>query len=384
MIIASNTPIADSLEPCRPGERCSCLAGKRGFMADLNEQQSGAIVHGAGALPSVHVNSWNLELKDGENFLGDRASKRAFMTLLGEWRDRFIKTGVDPFGDIPTKELSRKTVDRHLLEGDPRTAGLILSAVEDYAGELAVVLKRFLKVKEWAGTQRIAIGGGMRQSRYGELAVGRTEAILRADGLNVELRPIFHHPDEAALIGAAHLAPAWIFKGHSALIGVDIGGTNMRAGIVKLNHDKDPTLAEACVWKSDLWRHADDKPTRNEAIEKLARMIKKLVAAAEKKELDLAPFIGIGVPGVIREDGSIAKGSQNLPGNWEAKGFLLGERIAEAIPQIGGHDTMVLLHNDAVLQGLSEIPGMTDVEKWGVITIGTGLGNARFTMRSKD
>ena len=37
-----------------------------------------------------------------------------------------------------------------------------------------------------------------------------------------------------------------------------------------------------------------------------------------------------------------------------------------------------MLHNDAVVQGLSEVPFMTDVSVWGVLTIGTGLGNALF------
>ena len=39
------------------------------------------------------------------------------------------------------------------------------------------------------------------------------------------------------------------------------------------------------------------------------------------------------------------------------------------------------MHNDAVVQGLSEVPNMKDVSHWGVMTIGTGLGNARFTNR---
>jgi hypothetical protein len=30
------------------------------------------------------------------------------------------------------------------------------------------------------------------------------------------------------------------------------------------------------------------------------------------------------------------------------------------------------------------VPFMQDVERWGVLTIGTGLGNARFTNRRKD
>jgi hypothetical protein len=40
-----------------------------------------------------------------------------------------------------------------------------------------------------------------------------------------------------------------------------------------------------------------------------------------------------------------------------------------------------VLHNDAVVQGLSEIPFMQDVAHWGILTIGTGLGNARFSNR---
>jgi hypothetical protein len=42
------------------------------------------------------------------------------------------------------------------------------------------------------------------------------------------------------------------------------------------------------------------------------------------------------------------------------------------------------MHNDAVVQGLSEVPFMQDVQHWAVLTIGTGLGNARFTNRTES
>jgi hypothetical protein len=42
------------------------------------------------------------------------------------------------------------------------------------------------------------------------------------------------------------------------------------------------------------------------------------------------------------------------------------------------------MHNDAIVQGLSEVPFMRDVARWGVLTMGTGLGNARFTNRKAD
>ena len=53
------------------------------------------------------------------------------------------------------------------------------------------------------------------------------------------------------------------------------------------------------------------------------------------------------------------------------------------MPEIGEHETEVVMHNDAVIQGLSEMPGMQDVESWAVLTIGTGLGNASYRNRAK-
>jgi hypothetical protein len=44
---------------------------------------------------------------------------------------------------------------------------------------------------------------------------------------------------------------------------------------------------------------------------------------------------------------------------------------------------LILVHNDAVLQGLSQVPRMLDVTRWGILTIGTGVGNARFTNNSR-
>jgi predicted NBD/HSP70 family sugar kinase len=119
-------------------------------------------------------------------------------------------------------------------------------------------------------------------------------------------------------------------------------------------------------------------------VKRLVKMLNGLIELADAEGLKLAPFIGIACPGVIDEDGSIEKGAQNLPGNWESSKFNLPASLVEAIPEISGHDTAVLMHNDGVVQGLSEVPFMQDVERWGVLTIGTGLGNARFTNRKKE
>jgi predicted NBD/HSP70 family sugar kinase len=353
-------------------------------MADDNNTVPALGAHGAAKLPAVEVDSYNIELKDDDGFVGDRASKKAFHAILDKWRKPLRKQGSDPFGETASSDISRKKLDAALAGGDPDAAGLVHGVIEDFAQALASVTRRFLRAKGWKDTERIAMGGGMRERQIGELAIGRAGVLLKADGIKIDLKPIHNHPDDAGLIGAAQLAPPWIFHGHDGILAVDIGGTNIRAGVVALNRKKAPNLAKAAVWKKELWRHADDKPKREEAIDELAGMLEKLINAAKKDGPGLAPFIGIGCPGKIEPDGSIDRGAQNLPGNWESNRFNLPGRLMEAIPRIGDHETMILVHNDAVVQGLSEVPFMQDVERWGVLTIGTGLGNARFTNRGGE
>ncbi|BEV45432.1 ROK family protein [Afipia carboxidovorans] len=340
--------------------------------------------HGAARLPSVEVDSYNIELKDEDGFLGDRASKGAFQDILEAWRKPLKKSGDDPFGGKTSDELGKKKLDEILVGDDIEAAAVVHSAIEEFAQELAFVTRRFLKSKAWDKTEAIVVGGGFRQSRLGELAIARTDIILKAEGLKVQMVPIRFDPDEAGLIGCAHLAPSWIFEGFDSLLAVDIGGSNIRCGVVETLQKKAPDLSKARVWAFDLWRHAEDEPTRESAIKKLIKMLKDLIARADTEGLRLAPFIGVSCPGVIDADGSIEKGAQNLPGNWESSRFNLPEILAEEIPLIGDHDTVVLMHNDGVVQGLSEIPFMQDYKRWGILTIGTGLGNARFTMRANE
>ena len=340
------------------------------------------LAHGAEQLSLVIVDAYNAELRSSEGFVGDRASKRAFIAIIDDWRERVSKAGEDPFGDTPTAEISKKQLDKVMSQGDAEAAGIIQGAIEEFAQEFAQVIRRFLRLKNWKDVQRIAVGGGLRQSRIGELAIGRTAVILKASGVEIELKPILHESDHAGLIGSVQLLPSWILAGHDSILAVDIGGSNIRVGIVELNAKKKPDFSEAAVGRFELWRHVEDGPAREDAVERLIEMLLDLIKRAEKDELKLAPFIGIGCPGVIRADGTIDRGGQNLPGNWEVKSFNLPHLLREAIPKIGDHETLIVMHNDAVVQGLSEVPFMRDVEHWGVMTIGTGLGNACFTNRA--
>src|SRR3954454_12436954 len=153
--------------------------------------------HGALRLPSVEVDSYNVELKDDEGFIGDRASKGAFRQIIENWRSELRKIGADPLGQDASEELSKKKLDEILARGDTEAAGVIHGAIEDFSQEFALVIRRFLKLKEWKGTERLVIGGGFRGSRVGELVIGRSAVLLKADKVNVELIPIHNDPDEA-------------------------------------------------------------------------------------------------------------------------------------------------------------------------------------------
>lgn len=304
------------------------------------------MAHGGGTLAAVTVDAYNAELRDDEGFIGDRAGNRAFRSLLDDVRERLSAAGHDPPGSGSTDKITKGRMDKLLVEGDPEAAGVIHTAVEEFAQEFAAVIRRFMKLERWQGTQRIVVGGGLRGSRVGELAVGRAAVLLHGDG--VELTPIQHDPDEAGLIGGAHLAPSWIFAGHDSILAMDIGGTSMRVGTVALNLKRTPDLSRAEVVNSEQWRHRDEKPPRDAAVDRIVAMLQGQIKRAGKEGLNLAPFIAIGCSGLIAADGQIELGGQNLPGNWQHEHFNPPERLRQAIPRIGEHETQVAMHNDAV------------------------------------
>ena len=96
-----------------------------------------AVVHGGTELPAVRIDDYNAELRDGEGFIGDRASNRAFRSLLDDVRERLAAHGDDPLGPKASAEMSKSEMDRLLRDGSPEMAGVIHSAVEEFAQEFA-------------------------------------------------------------------------------------------------------------------------------------------------------------------------------------------------------------------------------------------------------
>lgn len=350
-------------------------------MSDTSPPATRRPAHGALQFPRFTIDCYNLPLRDpdGDGFIGDRASQTAFRLLLDERRGDRDTGREDPFGDTPSRELKKDAIDLVLVGGDPDAAHLVHAAVEDYAGRLCEVVRCFLSQPQWQGVERIVLGGGFQESEAGGLAMRRAARMLGRAGAGVTLHDIDSDADDAGLLGWVHMTPEQARTGHDAFLAIDIGGTKIRCGIVAHRFDEAADGSRARVVERTDWRHANDDPEPSEAVTHVAGMLNGLIAQARTTGLRLAPFVGIACPGQIRDDGSIAHGAQNLPGDWEADGFNLPRELRQRLDPIDGAAAGIAMHNDAVVQGLSEYPRMRDAKRWAVLTIGTGLGNASYT-----
>ena len=91
---------------------------------------TGIAQHGATRLPSVDMDSFNIELKDDDGFLGDRASKGAFRKILDSLRKPLKKNGDDPLGKKSAEEIPKGELDEVLVGDDVGAAALVHGAIE--------------------------------------------------------------------------------------------------------------------------------------------------------------------------------------------------------------------------------------------------------------
>jgi hypothetical protein len=105
-------------------------------MAEDTITTTGIARHGATRLPSVDVDSFNIELKDEDGFLGDRASKGAFRQILDGLR-KLKDEGDDPLGSKDSHEIGKTELDQALVGDDIHAAALVHGAIEEFAQELA-------------------------------------------------------------------------------------------------------------------------------------------------------------------------------------------------------------------------------------------------------
>jgi predicted NBD/HSP70 family sugar kinase len=324
----------------------------------------------------VRISGYGAKLPDPEKkkgFLGDRVSGRAFVKLF---QKRCKKCDIDPDEDISESEI-----DNLLDEGDAADERVVRDTAVEFGERLAEVISAFLTWSYWRKTEKIAIGGGMASRHVGGIVIHAAQARLLKKHPGVELLRIHHHPDEAGLVGSVYLIPPSRIAGKDGLLAIDVGGSKVRAGVVEFGERKSGLLSDARVWRVEVWKHAKSRANRRKVVAKMAEMLCALIEETDKAKFRLSPLVRIGVPGEIDEDGYILDGAQNLPGDWADDRFNLPLELSAKLPKIGGEKASVSIHNDAVVQGLAELPFMRDVKRWGILTIGSGLGNAHFVNR---
>lgn len=135
-------------------------------------------------------------------------------------------------------------------------------------------------------------------------------------------------------------------------IGIDVGGTNLRAGAV----DEEGSLLAV---KQIPLRYEG----RESFTELLARLAKETAEAADCSSVDIK-FVGIGLPGAVR-DGKVLY-TANIPMENVPLEVLLRKHL----------DVPVRLENDANCAALGEwlLGSGRGCRNFGIITLGTGVG----------
>src|SRR5258708_13061075 len=122
-------------------------------MAENTITPRGIARHGATRRPSVNVDSFNIELKDDDGFLGDRASKGAFRKILDTLRKPLKKNGEDPLGIKSAEAIGKSGFDGALVRDDIGAAPLVHGPIEEFAPQLPNPTRRFPNTKPPPHTQ---------------------------------------------------------------------------------------------------------------------------------------------------------------------------------------------------------------------------------------
>ncbi len=140
------------------------------------------------------------------------------------------------------------------------------------------------------------------------------------------------------------------------VIGVDLGGTNLRSALLSPDGDLLDKYAEA-TRASDGWK---------KVVRRLVDNIKRQQESAERKGLSVAA-VGVGAPGIIQGDTGIVVKSPNFP-DWN--NLPLKSELESAL------DLPVTIENDANAAALGEQwrGAGKGIGSMILLTLGTGVG----------
>jgi glucokinase len=147
------------------------------------------------------------------------------------------------------------------------------------------------------------------------------------------------------------------------LIGIDVGGTNLRLGVVEYS-DNTPVLLEEGRFQADFSEYCKTH-TADIAWQKILSTIALAIGSMYKKHPDILA-VGIGFPGFIDPITQTISQSPNLPG---LRNVDLSQDLAKLI------QLPVITENDALAAAYGEYMSLVgDVKSIVYLGLGTGVG----------
>lgn len=147
------------------------------------------------------------------------------------------------------------------------------------------------------------------------------------------------------------------------LIGIDVGGTNLRLGVVEYS-DNTPVLLEEGRFQADFSEYCKTH-TADIAWQKILSTIALAIGSMYKKHPDILA-VGIGFPGFIDPITQTISQSPNLPG---LRNVDLSQDLAKLI------QLPVITENDALAAAYGEYMSLEgDVKNIVYLGLGTGVG----------
>jgi glucokinase len=171
--------------------------------------------------------------------------------------------------------------------------------------------------------------------------------VKRKSGLDSSF--CYFHADKVERIAMA--------KGASTIIGIDLGGTRIKTGLIDIK-------GEVLFSKNYA---TDVKMGKDQVLKKIVRIIKQLVEISKKKWASPG-LIGLGSPGMIDRDEGIVRLSPNFP-DW--KEVPLARFISNEV------GLPAFIDNDAnvVTYGEKWVGAGKDLTHFACLTLGTGVGS---------
>ncbi len=301
--------------------------------------------HSASGIKKIDPSNPELKMKDlvSANTLAQYANRKDAVDALFKW----LRNGPN----------------------DPK----IEKALVKMGQNLGRVLERLTNWSYWKNTEEVFIGGGLSEGVSGDILIREAKSYLSKNKENsIELKKIHYHPSVAGLIGTTYFLPQKV-RGDT-ILAVDLGGGNLRTGLIT----STPNMKETLVHYTNLlnWRTLDlDKKS---LVDLIVQEVLDCLKVGKQLDIKISEYGGIAIPALLDDEGFITGKDRNLPGDWTKTDFHMPSIIENKIKERGFKPMKFIAQNDVVCQGLSELPFMQDVKEWGILTVGTGLGNARF------